>query len=330
VTFLDRLLSQTATLPGVVAAGVTSRIPLIGQVGGSILSVEGTSAPRLERPIVATAIVDPGYFRAIGLQLEAGRLLDQIDRAGGRVAIISSAVAERAWPQRDPVGQRFRLGPDDAPLVEVVGVVGSVRGEGLTDPPTLDVYFPYWQDDWSLYSDRLFLVTRAASRARNAVPVRDVVRGLDPELPVPSVRSFSEIAEDSIAQRRFLRNTVLVVAVFATFLTSVGIFGVLSQWVAERRKELGIRWALGASSSNLVRLIVGRAALPIALGLIGGIAGSAILSGISRRLLFGTEPLDPIALTAASVVVGGIAVASVWVPARRAARVDPPAALRQD
>jgi predicted permease len=153
VELFDALLDRVRGVPGAVSAGIANRVPLAGQVGGSVLSVEDTALPRVERPIVAPAVTDPAYFRTVGIPIKAGRIFEGADRDRRLVAVVAEAVAVRAWPAQNPIGRRFRLGADDAPLVEVVGVAGNVRGVSLTESPTLDVYLPYWQSwDSSCFS----------------------------------------------------------------------------------------------------------------------------------------------------------------------------------
>jgi putative ABC transport system permease protein len=192
VAFMDRLLERVRSLQGVRSAGSASRLPLSGQAGGVLLSVDGTNLPRLERPIVAMAVTDPGYFQTIGIPLQAGRIFDEADRNRRLVAVVAESVAERVWPGQNPVGQRFRLGPDQAPLVEVVGVVGNVRGVSLIERPTLHVYLPYWQSETSLYSDQVSLVIRTATNMPEAFSaIRTAIRQIAPKPPRRSAAGAS-------------------------------------------------------------------------------------------------------------------------------------------
>jgi putative ABC transport system permease protein len=327
VAFLDRLLDHIETIPA-AAHGTASRLPLSGPVGGSLFSVEGTTTPRVERPVVAIAVTDPGYFSAVGIPLVRGRLFAASDRES-RVAVVSAAVAERAWPGRDPVGRRFRLGPDTTPLVEVVGVVSNVRSVSLTAAPTLDVYFPYWQSDMSLYSNRVaLLVSSGSDQTGVAQSIRTSLRELDPQLPMPATRTVDDIADASVAPFRFQRNIVLMMAVTAVLLATIGIYGVVAQTVAERTLELGIRRALGAPDGAIEKEVVKQAIVPVAIGLIFGVAITLPLRVLLAKLLLGVSPLDPATIGIAAALVTCASLLAAYLPARRAMRLDPADVLR--
>jgi predicted permease len=331
IALADSLLERVRLVRGVVSAGIASRLPLSGQAGGSVLSAEGANLPRLERPVVAILATDPGYFRTIGIPLRAGRIFDESDRDGAEVAVVAISVANRAWPGQNPVGKRFRFGRDDAPLIEVVGVVGSVRAVSLTDGPTLDVYLPYWQSDMSLYSNQLSVVVKRSEGAPDALQsIRAAIRETDPELPVPAFRTLDDIADASVAQRRFAVKLVMLLAVLAVLLTSSGIYGVLSLAVAQRTREIGIRMALGARAGDVRRLVFGHSFVPVTVGLIGGLLASVALGGVLRSMLFGITPTDPLTMTGAAAVLGSVAAVAIYFPARRATRVDPLLALKHE
>jgi putative ABC transport system permease protein len=277
-------------------------------------------------------VTDPGYFRTIGIPIQAGRIFDDTDRNRRAVAVVAAVVAERVWPGQNAVGQRFRLGPDDAPLIfEVVGVVGSVRGVTLTEGPTLDVYVPYWQSDLSLYSDQVSVVLRTAADVPEAFPaIQAAIRKIDPEMPVPAFRTMDDIAEDSVAQRRFEMNLVLLMAAAAMLLASLGIYGVVSHGVAQRTNEIGIRMALGARAGDVQRLVFEQSILPVAAGLCAGLIASVPLSGLLQSLLFGLSPTDWLTMTAAAALLGIVAAVAIYFPARRATRIDPLLALRYE
>jgi putative ABC transport system permease protein len=229
------------------------------------------------------------------------------------------------------LGRRFRLGPDDAPLIEVVGVVGGVRGISLTDDPTLDVYLPYWQSDASLYSDRLSLVVRTSEEATAVVPtIRDIVHQMDPELPVPAFQSMDDIVEDSMAPRRLAMSLGALIALTAVLLACFGIYGILSYTVVQRTREIGVRMALGAQARDIRRLVFQQGFMPVTLGLICGLIGSLALSGILRGQLFGVRPTDPFTLAAVAAFVTVVAATSTYLPARQAIRVEPLIALRSE
>jgi predicted permease len=329
VALADRLLERVRLVHGVISTGISSRLPLNGQVGGSVLSVEGTTLPQLERPQVAILGTDPGYFRTIGIPIQAGRIFDDTDRNRRLVAVVAASVAERAWPGRNAVGQRFGFSRNDGPLIEVVGVVGNVRGLSLTDTPTLDVYLPYWQSDMSLYSDQVSVVFRTVEEAPNAfATIRAAIRDIDPELPLPVFRTMDEVAAASVAPRRFEMNMVLLTAAAAVLLASLGIYGVVTYVVAQRTHEIGIRMALGAQVGDVRRLVFGQSFPPVAAGLGAGLIASVMLGGFLRSLLFGVSPADPLIITAIVGLIIGVAAMAIYVPTRRATQIDPLLALR--
>jgi putative ABC transport system permease protein len=277
------------------------------------------------------AVTDPGYFQTIGIPLQAGRIFDEADRNRRLVAVVAESVAERVWPGQNPVGQRFRLGPDQAPLVEVVGVVGNVRGVSLIERPTLHVYLPYWQSEASLYSDQVSLVLRTATTMPEAFSaIRTAIRQIDPELPVPAFRTMEETVDESVALRRFQMNLVLLVAAATMLLACLGIYGVVSHGVAQRTNEIGVRMALGAQAGDVQRLLFGQSGLPVAAGVAAGLIASVPLSRLLRSMLFGIGPTDWLTMWTAAALLGTAAAAAIYLPARRATRVDPLLALRCD
>lgn len=332
VRLFDGLLDRVRGVPGVVSAGVASRLPLAGQVGGSVLSVEGTAVPRVDRPIVAPAVTDPAYFQTVGIPIKAGRVFEGVDRDRRLVAVVADAVAERAWPGQNPVGRRFRLGADDAPLVEVVGVAGNVRGVSLTDSATLDVYLPYWQSDLSLYADKYSLVF--GPTAGSLVPlsqIRQVIRKVDPELPAGVAQTLDQIADQSVAPRWFQFNLVLALGATTTLLAAIGIYGLIAQSVNLRRTEIGVRIALGAQAHEIRNLILREIVVPVAIGLgVGGAIAILPMSRVLRSLLYGVSTSDPFAIAGSAAVIGTVAVAAAFVPTRRATRLDPAAMLRYE
>jgi predicted permease len=329
VALADRLLERVRLVHGVRSAGITSRLPLNGQVGGSVLSVEGTTVPQLERPQVSILGTDPGYFRAIGIPVQAGRIFDNTDRNRRQVAVVAASLAGRAWPGQNPVGQRFRFSRNDGPFIEVVGVVGNVRSVSLTDDPPLDVYLPYWQSDMSLYSDQVSVVFRTVEDAPNAsVTIRAAIHDIDPELPLPEFRTMDDIAEASVAPRRFEKNVVLLLAAAAMLLASLGIYGVVSQAVAQRTNEIGIRMALGARARDVRRLVFTQSFPPVVVGLGAGLVASSLLGGLLRGLLFGVSRTDPWMMTAAVVLIIIVAAMAIAIPARRATQIEPLLGLR--
>lgn len=323
VRFVTALADRVRALPGVVSAGITDALPLSG-VANSAIMVEGANLLRQQRPSATIRFADKGYFETMGIALRAGRLLDETD-AGRGVAVISRRAAERLWPQQDPIGKRFRHGPDDSPWIEVVGVVGDVRSVALTQDPPLHIYRPVAD----YFYRRVDLAVKTSVDAAGIAPaIRQIIRELDPELPLPTPRAMADIVDESVAVRRFQMNVMLLLAAAAVFLVGLGIYGVIAQSVAQRTGELGVRMALGADWRTIVRLVIRGAMIPVVLGLAVGTPAALGAARALRTLLFGVSPTDLMPLGAAIVFLVGIGLTASVVPAWRAAHVNPVDALR--
>ena len=321
--FLRNAVDRLRALPGVNAAAVSNLLPLAGEGSNNIVSLEGSNTPEVERPIVDFRCVSEDYFRAMGIPLRQGRLFNQADRDRG-VTLVSALTAERFWPGQNPIGKRFYLG---VTLLEVIGVAGDVRGNGLQKAPGPTVYIPYWQRD---RPDMSLILRTAMDPASIASAVRGEIRKLDAELPVPRFQTMQQIVSAAVAQRRFQLTLVLVFAGVALVLASLGIYGVVSYSVAQRRGEMGIRMALGATAAGLQLMVIRQGLAPVLAGLAGGIAGALAVGRILRGLLFEVTPADPLTLASVAVVLLGVAAVACYIPAFRVTRADPLAALRYE
>ena len=242
------------------------------------------------------------------------------------VAVVASAAAAALWPGESPLGKRFAIGQDDAPLwFEVIGVVGDIRTMGLDQPLPLTIYLPEWIGMFPLVS--LTIRTNADGDA-TPVAVRDVLRRLDAELVIPPVRPMEDVVAASVAERRFQLDLILLFAGLATLLAALGIYGVISQAVVQRTSEFGIRVALGAPAAEIRRLVFRQGMQPVSIGLVAGIAGALAGGRFLSSMLFGVRPTDPLTIVAVLVLLTGVAVLAMFVPAQRAARLDPLVALR--
>src|SRR5581483_2058773 len=232
VQFMRSLLEQVRALPGVTAAGISNRAPLSGEGSNTGIDVEGSNLPPSQRPIVDYRCVSPEFFRAMGIPLMSGRLMAEADGQRG-VAVISAEAARRLWPKQNALAQRFRLGSSEGP-VEVVGIVGDVR-TSLQKAPSITVYVPYW----TLSRNDIALVVRAAADPARLTPaIRAIIRGLDSQLVQPRVRTLAEVVDLAVAPRRFQMQLILLFALSA--LAAVGVYGVVSQAVAQRTNEIGV------------------------------------------------------------------------------------------
>ena len=324
--FFHQALDAVESLPGVTAAGISNLLPLTGEGSNNILTLEGQTVPEMERPISDFRCISPDFFRAMGIPLLRGRAFEEADRQRD-ATMVSAVTAERLWPGQNALGKRFRLGGENARMLEVVGVVGDVRGNGLQKPPGLTVYIPYWQRD----RPQMALVIRTATEpGAVSSAVRAEIQKLDRELPLPQFRTMQQIVSQSVAHRRFQLSLVLLFGAAAMLLASIGIYGVVSYSVTQRRNEMGIRMALGATGSDIRRLVVGQGLIPVLAGLVAGLFSALALGRIVSGLLFGVAATDPTTLACVTAVLLGVATAACYIPALRATRVDPLVALRYE
>jgi predicted permease len=324
--FMQSLLDHVKALPGVVSAGVSNILPLGGEGANNLVIAEGSKLPLMERPLADMRQVNPDYFETLGIPLRAGRFFSEQDRSR-TVGLVSALTAERLWPGQNPVGRRFRLGGDQSPLIEVVGITGDVHGVSLSKTPSLTVYLPYWQRNYGPLS---LAVKTAAAPSAAASAIRTAVRAVDPELPVPAFRTMDEIVAQSVADRRFQMTLVLLFGLTALLLAGLGIYSVVSYSVAQRTNEMGIRMALGASLAGIRSLVLRQSLPPVALGLAAGVLASLGLGRLLSSLLFGVGAGDPLTIGAVVVLLVAVAIAAAYLPARRATRVDPITALRYE
>jgi putative ABC transport system permease protein len=293
------------------------------------IHVEGKSAPNPEDdPSADRYSISPDYLRAMRIPLLSGREFNETDRVDApKVVLVNEAFAREFWPAGDAVGKRLRFGDDKGPLRIVVGVAGDVLHNGLDAPHTLQVYLPNTQ---FTDSDVLLVVRTANDPASIAGAVRHEIAAVDSQAPVTDVFTMDEVVAASVAKQRF---GVLLFAVFAAIalvLASVGIYGVISYGVAQRTNEIGIRMALGAEKRDVLAMIVGEGMKPALLGAAVGIAAAFALTRLLATLLYGVKPGDPVTFVTMSAILVGVALLACYVPARRAAKVDPIVALRYE
>jgi len=325
VAFVRSLLDRIRPLPGVVAAGTVNRLPLTGEGSNNSIYVEGAAADS-RRPIVDYRCVTPGYFRAIGVPLVSGRIFSEAD-GDRRVALVSARAARQLWPEGSPIGRRFRLGAPDQPPIEVVGIAGDVHGVSLQKAPNPTVYLPYWQRD---RADLSLVVRTAMDPLSIATAIRGAIHGLDPELPVPRALALDQVVDASVRQRRFQLSLVLLFAAAALLLAVVGVYGVVSHSVTQRTGEIGIRMALGASRSDVWRMVVRHGLAPVAGGLVAGLVGALAAGRLVSGMLFGVRAADPLTFAAVAFTLLSAALAACAIPALRGTRVDPMVALRYE
>ena len=328
--FYTELIRQVETVPGVKSAAVATSLPLT-DTGNSIgISIEGRPDPGPDHvPIVITRIVSSRYFETMGIPLLKGRVFTEQDRAESTgVVVVSEITARRLWPGEDPIGKRISGWSTDPQRkwVQIIGVVKDVRQFGLAADPKLQIYLPYEQARF--FEPRALIVQTDVDPMSLATMVRRTVWEIDKDQPVSDISSMEEIVSQSVARQRFSTLLLGVFASLALLLAAVGIYGVMSYSVAQRTHEIGIRIALGAQRSDVLKMTVGEGLRLVSTGLVIGLAGALILTRLMSSLLFGVSANDPTTFITISVILVSVAVLASYVPALRATRVDPMFALR--
>jgi predicted permease len=337
-----RLLDRTRALPGVAAAGVTSTIPLGGTYNNGIVLAAG-SQPGTGESIVAPSLIiaSDGYFEAMRVPLVRGRYFDRRDTASAPpVVIVDERLARRFWPGREAVGQQLLRPANPSGVLDlltrgpntraytVIGVVSNVQMTGLTpkDSPIGAYYFPYAQQP-----ARSIVVAVRSTRdpATIVAPLRSTLTSIDRELPLYDVRTMEERLDRSLVQRRLPMVITTAFGAVALFLAAIGVYGVLAAQVIERRREIGIRMALGSSASDVFGLVIRDGARMTLVGIVAGLAGTAGLARLMAGLLYGVRPTDPAVIGGVTLLLATVALVATWLPARRAARVNPAAVLSE-
>jgi putative ABC transport system permease protein len=326
VQFYDALQRRLEAVPGVIAAGSAVTLPIGGDEFGTGYAVEGRPAPKPgDEPHAGYQVVMPGFFTAMGIPVKAGRdVRDSDTHASPPVALINETLARQQFAGVDPIGRRVRF-DDEGEWMTIVGVVGDIRHLGPGVPPRPELYQPSAQRSFPFMA----FVVRTAGDPYSAVPaLRRAAAELDPSLPLANVKTMDDHIARALAQPRFVSSLVTAFGALALVLAIVGIYGVMSWSVAERKKEFAIRLALGVRGSALFGLVLKKAALLATLGIVAGLVGARAASGILAGLLFGVQPTDRVAYAAATAIVVVIALAACCLPARRALRADPVTLLR--
>ena len=327
--FFNQLFERLDALPGVIASGSTSFLPIAGLGSATGFEVVGQPKPAAgQEPVTDVRVIGNNYFKAMGIPVIRGRAFD--GRDGGtniRRVIVNQTLANKHFPGQDPIGKSIIVMWNDAAPDEIVGVVGDVRHQDLETEARATIYWPPGRFTYPFAT----IAIRTAGDPRAIVaPAVGALHQLDPNVAAADVKTMEEVVDASVAQRRL---TMLLLATFAGLalvLAAVGIYGVIAYSVTQRTQEIGIRMALGAQRGAVMRMVIGQAMTLAAIGLATGAAGAWLLTRLMQRLLFGIEPSDPLTFASVAGLLALVAGVAALVPALRATRVDPVIALRAE
>jgi putative ABC transport system permease protein len=330
--FLREVVRRVALIPGVEAAAIggTNSLPMGGGRNGFPFTIEGRPDDSKYTPVAEFAAVSPNYFEVLGTPLIEGRPFAGSDEPKSQqVVIIDQTLAHRYWPGQDPLGAHIQFNAQaNAPnWLTIVGVVGDVKSDGFEAPLAPHIYLPVFQGP--PYASVLFLRTHA-NPGTLGDQVRTEVQSVDSNLPLFSVRTLDEVVARSMAERRFALEILALFAAVALLLAAIGIYGVMSYAFSRRVHELGIRIALGAQRNDILRMALSEGMKLVLFGLVVGVVGAVLLTRFLRSLLFNVTATDPLVFISIAALLAAVALLACYIPARRATRVDPLVALREE
>ncbi|HSE19725.1 MAG TPA: ABC transporter permease [Pyrinomonadaceae bacterium] len=334
--FFQQVLQRVEHLPGVVAAGYSTSVPLAWKGGTSGFYPEG-----LKSPIPGMAYdanhrqVTTNYLKAMSIPLRQGRYFESSDNAQSLpVAIINETMARQYWPGENALGRRFKVGDPDEPgkqWREIVGIVADIRQMGLDEPVKAEMYLPYQQmTDWPGYTPRDLAIRTTGDTSNLTGSVRQIIREVDPDQPVSNVATMAEVLGTEAAQRRMGMIMLAGFAALALLLASLGIYGVLAYFVTQHTNEIGVRQALGATPRNILFLVLRKGMGLTLVGVVIGLGAAFALTRLMSSLLFGVTAADPLTFATVPLLLVGVALLACYIPARRATKVDPLVALRYE
>jgi len=329
--FLQEVLRRVSGLPGVEEASIggANSLPMMPIRAKGPFAIQGRPTETERAPVAEFAAVTPGYFHTLKIPFIAGRSFTDSDTdTTQQVTIIDQTLAHRYWPNEDPIGKQIKgIGSPQAVWLTIVGIVGDVKSDGFDAPTVPHFYMPMRQAPD--YSSIIFL--RSAGNPETlGETIRKEVQSVDPNVPVFGVRAMNAVMEKSLAERRFALDLLAVFASVALLLAAIGIYGVMAYSFSQRTHEIGIRVALGAQRFDILRMVL-REGMQLALvGLLSGLAGAAIITRFFRSMLFDVAPGDPMTFASVSAILASVAFLACYIPARRATRVDPLVALREE
>jgi len=329
--FLQEVYRRVSVLPGVEESTISGNdtLPMNSGRNYSPFSIQARPEDSERNPTADIAVVDTQYFRTMEVPLLAGRNFTASDaNKTETVAVIDQTLARRYWPDQNPLGQQIKFGfGAGIQGVKLVGVVGDIKSDGFDAPNVPHIYVPLGQ--FAPVNAVVFLRSRGDVEHLGEA-VRHVVESVDPNVPVHSISSMDEIIARSLADRRFALELLGVFAAVALLLAAIGIYGVMAYSFSQRTHEVGIRMALGAQRLDILRMALGEGMKIVVIGLASGLIGAAIVSRVFRSMLFNIAPADPVTYVSVSAILAGVALFACYIPARRATRVDPLVALREE
>jgi putative ABC transport system permease protein len=332
------LVTSLQSLPGVQSVAMTNHLPLVGDVWGTNMAIEGRPIPRPGHELnTIYRETGPDYFATMRIPLRYGREFNEHDNlTGPRVAIVNETLAKSAWPNENPIGKRITLDTRNPQWVTIVGVIQDVRQSSWTGPLDNEVYIPFRQDAEFLAGQGpgrayISIVLRTHTDAEPLAPmIQQTIWSIDRDLPVSHLEAMSHSIGNKLWQSRFNLLLIGIFSAIAMILAVVGIYGVMAYEVAQRTQEIGIRMALGANRSGIVRLVFGQSLRVVLLGVLAGIGAALGLARLMTTMIYQVQPADPLTYFGVTALVLCVAALSALLPARRATRVDPIIALRYE
>jgi putative ABC transport system permease protein len=326
---LQQMIENVRSIPGVRSAGLVSALPITGGPDTDFV-IEGRPVPEAkDEPSADIRVVDSTYFQTMGIPLLAGREFAADDnKSGKRVMVINQTMARQYWPRESPIGQRVTMKDWGPPLTgEIVGVLGDVKTNGLDEPIGPMIYWPYFQFPQNFNT---IVVRSDGDPLRLASAAKAAIWAVDKNQPISKIETMEQVLSESLARRRLYMILLGGFSGAALLLAGVGIYGVVSCSVSQKRREMGIRIAIGAERGDVLRLVLGQGVRAATLGIALGIAAALALTRLMASLLFGVSAADPLTFLAVALVLTFAALAASYIPARRAMRVDPMVVLRHE
>ncbi|MGH9811728.1 MAG: ABC transporter permease [Candidatus Acidiferrales bacterium] len=326
--FSRELLDRAQSLPGVDAVGLTGNLPFSQDGWQFDIQVEGQPPPEPGKaPFVEVSVISPDYFRAMGIPLKSGRSFTEQDTGEPAVVIVSDSFARRFFPEANPLGGRIANPGPVLRWATIIGVVGDTYRNSLDVRSRPEIYLPFPQET----TRRISVVVRTTTDPSSLVPaLRRQLQAIDPNQPLYGVQTMEQRVAASLGERRFSMTLLGGFAALAFLLAVIGLYSVISYSVSQRTREIGIRMALGANRSSVLRLVLRQGLSLTVVGTVMGVGGALYLTRFAANMLYGIKPTEPIVFVAVAVLLAGVALLACWVPARRAARVDPMVALRYE